>query len=274
MIPLLALLGSAFTHPLGGACAKKSLNPIAMGFWAVVISTIPFIGELLQTQIWSDILLHWPVITLSVLFNAAYGILFVMILSRHEFQLTYPLTRMAPILIAIGEIIWLHQAFSSPQWIGIMTVAIGAIGLSIDKAIANVRKEIWLLTTCVVLCNAGIVFTAKYLLDYFTINQVWSFSIFEIFCYLVLVIIFSTPIKKEITKNFTPVFGRAFFNLLSWYLILYAMQYYPAAIASSVRNLSIVFGIFIGGKFFAEGHQLKRYIAGSLIVIGAAVALL
>jgi len=60
----------------------------------------------------------------------------------------------------------------------------------------------------------------------------------------------------------------------TWYLAMMAIAELPASVVSAVRNLSIIFGIFLGGRMFSEGHQIKRYFAGGMIVCGAILSLL
>jgi uncharacterized membrane protein len=55
---------------------------------------------------------------------------------------------------------------------------------------------------------------------------------------------------------------------LSYVLFLSALTLAPVTLVAPLRELSILFGVVLGGQFLAEGHTWSRAVAAAVIVVG------
>ena len=272
-LPILAALGSAASHPFYPIYARKGAHPLTVNFWGILLATLLFSFCFFSFQFWQDIALSWKLIVLSSLFHFAYIIMSLTLIAKHEFQVLYPLTRLAPVLILLGEMFLLGSDFSFLQIVGVVAVTSGALIFGFDKKIASIRLTVLFSVLAMAVFVTGFHLTDKKLLEFFSPSEMWALIAFQI--PLHIWVIFWR--KKEAfadLKNYKNLFKFEVAAVLNWYLALWAMQFLSATVVFSIRNLSILFGVFLGARLFHEGHKLLRYAAAVLIVVGAAMTVI
>jgi len=269
---ILSAFGSAILQPFYSIAAKRGSHPLTVNFWGIVYITIFFSFCFLNLDFWDRALENWGLVFLSGLFHVGYVVLTLSLIKKHEFQVVYPLTRLAPILILLGEIALFSTEFSFLQILGVILVALGTLIFGFDGKIAHVRGAVFLNIIVLTIFAAAFFLTDKKLISIFSPSETWALVVFQLpFLFLIV-----RKYKKEIRADFinwkNTLLGSVTTGI-SWYTALFAFKYLDAAVVASIRNLSILFGVFLGAKFFDEGHGKLRYAAAGLIVVGAFLVL-
>ena len=266
-LAILAVLASAFLHPIMASFAKKAAHPLTLNFWGVVVATFIFSYVYFDIFFWEKVFLHWDFILYSSLLHSLYVIVILQLLAKHEFQVLYPLTRLAPILILVGEVLFFGTEFSLYQMGGIIAIIAGALVFGFDKKIEGFRLGIFFQICLITVLVSGYFLVDKKLLEVFSPAEMWAMIGFQM---PLLVYILFTQKKAAIAdlKRWKNLLGFTFSMIGTWGLALYGLSQLDAAVVSSVRNLSILFGVFLGAHLFNEGHKTLRYVAGALICGG------
>jgi drug/metabolite transporter (DMT)-like permease len=263
---------SAIFQPFYSILAKKGANPLTVNFLGVVYIAIFFSFCFFNFGIWVRILENWELIFASGVLHIGYIVITLLLIKKHEFQVVYPLTRLAPILILFGEIFLFGTDFSILQILGVSLVVVGTVIFGVDEKIAHVRKSVFWQVAFLTLFCAAYFITDKKLISIFSPAEAWALVIFQ----LPIMFLIIKKYKKELKEDFINwknTLGCAISMGFTWYATLFALKYLDATIVASIRNLSILFGVFLGAKFFNEGYQKLRYVAAVLIVIGAFLVL-
>ncbi len=271
----LALFLSALSQPFWLALPKKGLSNLTVNFWAVVAIGIVFLPFLFTNHFHSLALAHPALVAGLVVSQAGYAASTLMLTNNHHFQIAYPLTRIGPITILIAEVIFLRQAFTMLQVIGILLVCCGAVWFSADARLLGLRVRFLggLIIVLSFLTSAMILSKVALGLG-FTPNELWALVWFQ------LPINFGfvwwnkkTRFIKDELKNWKIIVSSAFFMVFTWYMAMLVLTELPAAIVSAGRSASIIFGVYLGGKMFNEGHHAKHYLAAILIIAGITLSL-
>jgi drug/metabolite transporter (DMT)-like permease len=268
MIGILAAVGSAILHPIMSALAKKAAHPLTLNFWGICLAFFVFFPVFLDSSFWERILEYrWLVATSSGL-HFIYIIALLELLKRHDFQVIYPLTRSAPVFTLVGEAWLLHTEFSALQVLGFLLVTGGVFILGFDRALDQVRAKVFIWVLFIVLLTMAYFLADKQLLQIFNPSELWAIVCFQI--PFLAYILFREP-KAAVAdlKNWKNLLFYTAAMIGTWYLALTALSQLPAASVTSLRNLGIIFGVFLGAHLFSEGHRGWRYVAAGLLVIGA-----
>lgn len=270
---IFAIIGSALIHPLWIALPKKAAHPLTLNFWATCFIGITFSPFLLHISIWQRVAENLHIFLALTISQVIYTLSVLTFTKNHYFQIAYPMTRLGPILVLFAEIYLLHGHFSLLQIIGIFIASLGALLFGIDKHIQKVRGKFFLLLFVITITMASAVIFSKQLITVFSPAELWALTIVQLPFFLPFVLYKKKEAQQDL-KKIKYIVGMSVAMVVTWGLALYALQELPAAVVSTGRNLSIIFGMFLGVKMFDEQHSWKRYIAGVLIVVGAAMALL
>jgi drug/metabolite transporter (DMT)-like permease len=81
-------------------------------------------------------------------------------------------------------------------------------------------------------------------------------------------------IAREWTLNRSPILQVAFFNTIAYLLVLYALREGTSSYVVALRQLSIVFGVFLGWWLLGETVQAAKRIGVILLVAGCVLVAL
>ncbi len=266
-LAVLAVIFSAFLHPMMASFSKKAAHPLTLNFLGVILAVSFFSYEFFDLDFWQRVVEYKEIIIISALLHSTYMMIMLSLVAKHEFQVLYPLTRLSPILILIGEIFWFSAKFTFFQILGIGMILSGALVLGFDRKIAHIRWQILGQILLIAFLTAGYFLVDKQLLRIFSTNEMWAMVGFQIPLLMYIVFPKKEALKKDL-KNWKNLLGFTFSMVGTWYLALFALQTLDGAVVSSVRNLSILFGVFLGAHLFKEGHKWLRYIAAIFICTG------
>ena len=270
---IFAALLSAFLHPWAGVISKKAAHPITVNCWALMIMTVVFVPLIWIRDLWPLIIEHWPWVIATSVLKSAYGISVMYLLGRNNFQIFYPLTRVAPILVFVGELFWFGNAFSMTIFLGIMAVTTGALIFGLDREIEHLRLKVLGVILGLTLCIVAFELMDKKLLEFFTPAELLSFTLFQLPFNLFPLCYWRKEAKTDLCKNGHYIVIMAITMAGSFYASRWAMGGLDASVVASLRNLSILFGVFLGAHLFDEGHKWLRYVAAALIIIGAGLVM-
>ncbi len=267
---IFAAVFSAFLHPFMASAAKRAAHPLTVNFLGACIAGVVFSFCFFDQSFWERFLIHWPLIFLSGFLHIFYVSISLSLIARHDFQVLYPLTRLAPVVILVGEMIFFGTEFLLVQILGVFSVVAGALFLGFDHKIAHVRTQVFLGVLFITLLVAGFHLVDKKLVQYFSAAEIWAL-IFTQLPFLSLILIKRKKEAIKDLKNWKNTLIYSFAMIGTWYFAVFALKELDAAVVASLRNLSILFGVFLGAHLFDEGHRWLRYAAATLIVMGAAL---
>jgi len=168
----------------------------------------------------------------------------------------------------IGEIIFLGTEFAMIQIIGICSVISGALIFGFDRKIEHIRKQILLSIAAITLMVTAFYLLDKKLVQYFSASEMWALALFQLPLFAPIILSQKKALLLDL-KNWKNLMGYSVAMIGTWYFAVIALKGLDAAVVSSVRNLSIIFGILVGAHLFNEGHKIWRYVAAILIITGA-----
>ncbi|MDH3324574.1 MAG: EamA family transporter, partial [Candidatus Peregrinibacteria bacterium] len=126
-LAILAAIASAALHPWMTALSKKGAHPLTVNFWGVILAGLIFSFVYFRIGFWGKVMENWELIVISGILHATYVMLVLPLIARHEFQVVYPLTRVVPIFVLIGEILILGTSFAALKILGVCLVVSGAL---------------------------------------------------------------------------------------------------------------------------------------------------
>lgn len=125
---------------------------------------------------------------------------------------------------------------------------------------------------------SGVFFALNTCLDRLAAQQ--SSALFSGFAMTALAALFILPFmfrvqrQRDLVAHYRGFLLRGFFEAAFMICRLWALQYYSGPLVVAVQRLSFVISIIGGRVFFKEGDFLRRMVAGTIVLLGAAVALL
>ncbi|HEX8054935.1 MAG TPA: EamA family transporter, partial [Thermoleophilaceae bacterium] len=190
-----------------------------------------------------------------------------------DLSVVYPLARgSGPLLSFIAAILLLGESPGVLQVLGAATIvgAVLALGLSAARRAPHDRSGIaWALTT------GGLIATYTLWdkhgvdgLDVQPIAYLCGVEIGRALIFLPLVMRRRDELAAEWRHKRRNLLGFAAMAPLSYVLFLFALSLAPVTLVAPLRELSILFGVALGGQFLAEGHTRTRALAAVAIVAG------
>lgn len=192
-----------------------------------------------------------------------------------DLSVVYPLARgTGPLLSFIAAIAILGESPGALQiaGAGVIVGAVLALGLtSARRSRADHTAIRWAVLTGVLICAYTL--WDKHGVDGLDINPVVYLCGVEIaraLIFLPLVWPRRSEVTAEWRTNRGHVAGFGLMAPLSYVLFLSALALAPVTLVAPLRELSILFGVALGGQFLAEGHTWSRAAAAVAIVAGVA----
>ena len=280
---LLAIISALFSA--GAAILEKKIlfKERALSFSSLLaifnlIIAIPFF-------FFTDLHVLTMVSLLVLLFKSFLGalaFLCVMLgIKNLELSKALPLLVLTPGLVAIGGFIFLKEALTSLEVVGIILLLIGTYILQLKsrqkffdpwKSYLKAKGNYYIFF-------ALILFTITSLLDKAILS---SFNLhvnaFMGFQHLFLAIIFlafllftgkARELKSTIKYSWLMILFLGFVTIIYRYAQIAAVKEAPVALVLSLKRISVFFAVLIGGKLFKEKHLLIRLIATGVMIAGA-----
>ena len=207
----------------------------------------------------------------TAILHLAYFILLQKGYEAGDFSLVYPLARgLGPFLTTVFAILFFGERPGWPALCGVVLVVAGVFFLARNGAVKD-RNEAILYGIA-----TGVVVAAYTLWDKYAVSEVGVDPLlvgyFSFLGYMVLPLPYALRrwrlLREKWHHHRWEVLGVAALAPLSYLLVLFAMTFTPVSLVAPVREVSILFGALMGGRFLQEGGAFSRLPAAAAIVIG------
>lgn len=274
------VLLSAFIHAYWNLVAKKdSENPffilhttsLGVAIWLPINLFLVFTNP--DYSLSSISAPAWGIILCSAAVHCACYFSLMHSYRIAPFSVVYPTARgTAPVLTACAAILLLGESSSVALWCGLLVITCGIVLLSktghLSDSVAVLRGIKWGgITACLI---ASCTFMDAYCVKELAVKPL-QLSLFISIFQTILSLPFFGSMRKPLSIDLTrikPALLVAAISPLSYILFLLASQLSPLSHVAPARELSIVFGAFLGGKVLKEGHPVRKMIASGLIALG------
>lgn len=263
---LAIVLSAALLHALWNALVKASgdraitLGFVATGHCVPALFLLPFVPVPLAAA--------FPYIVASTVIHWAYYYFLNVSYRFGDLSLIYPIARgTAPVMVAMGAMIWADEHLSLWAWIGIFTISAGIMVLA---AVRHADKRgIW-----AALLNSAII-AAYSVVDGIGIRVSGSPVGYVAWLFSAEVCVAGFVIARQYER--TRAIGRKALALglaggvisgLAYGLALFAKTLAPIGIVSAVRETSVIFAALIGVIWMGEGPAGRRLVAATIVAGG------
>lgn len=281
----LALISAVFSA-LAAISEKKvlfKLDALDFSFFVSVITLVLSIPFFFDAPL--DISLSTPLIILFIkAMLSAIAFLCVMLAIKNlEISEALPLLALSPGLVAILGVILIQDTLMINEWIGLFLMLIGTYILELrkdDKSILEPFKSLLRFSKYKYIFFALILFSITSLIDRVLLKDFklppYTFMAYQ---QLFFALIFTALVlfrNKKLSEVFKSLNRNIFYLILliSVFTVIYrytqieATKITAVALVLSVKRLSVLMAIIIGGKLFKENNVLKRAIAAAIILAG------
>lgn len=190
-----------------------------------------------------------------------------------DLSVVYPLARgTGPLLAFVAAVVFLDESPRVLQALGAALI----VGAVLTLGISALRREHtanvglgWALVT-------GVLISAYTLWDKHGVDDLGlqpvvylcGVEICRALMFAPLALRRRDEVAAEWSGNRGHLLGFGFMAPLSYVLFLSALALAPVTLVAPLRELSILFGVALGGQFLAEGHTWSRALAAAVIVAG------
>lgn len=193
-----------------------------------------------------------------------------------DLSVMYPIARSAPVFVPIFAVLFLGERISLVGVLGIASVVLGTYFLPMEKLkIENlVRSFIHFKSKAIFFALlTALTVTAYSLIDkvgaqyVHPVLYVWLFEVISLLLLTPTVMLLRSEIWREWSNNRLAVIFSGFLVLFSYSIIIFVMKLAQVSYIVSVRHVSVVFGVILGG-FLKEKSIGIRLFSSTLIFIG------
>lgn len=266
---LLIVLLAALLHALWNALVKASgdraitLGLVAMGHSLPAFALMPFVPI--------PAFEAFPFIIASTVIHWAYYYGLNTSYRFGDLSLIYPIARgTAPVMVALGAMVWADESLPFWAWIGILIVSGGIMILAAIRH-ADKRGIGAALATSAIIAAYSVVDGIGIRMSGSPIGYVvWLFAA-EI-CVAVFVIGTRFERARRISRrSLTLGLTGGVISGLAYGLALFAKTLAPIGIVSAVRETSVIFAALIGVYWLGEGPAQRRLVAASVVALGVII---
>lgn len=268
----LIVLFAAFLHALWNAIVKGAgdralvLGLVALGH------VVP--GVFLALYYGAPDPAAFPFVVATTVIHWGYYILLNVAYRTGDLSVVYPIARgLAPILIALGAVIWADEHLPLMAWIGILAVS-GGILLLTRQAISSTLAR----TGLVAAIGVAVVIASYSIVDGIGVRVSGNPGgyIGWIFTAEIFVVLFVFATRWERFRAMPPRavavgFAGGLVSSAAYGLVLLAKTDAPLGIVSALRETSVIFAALIGILWFSEGPRRDRLIAALIVAAGIGI---
>ena len=213
----------------------------------------------------------WPYVIASAIIHTGYNLSLVRTYRVGDLGQTYPISRgSSPVLVAVGAMIFAHEAINIVSTIGIVLVSAGIItlafqgkGLRADFLPAALTTGV-LIGAYTVVDGIGVRLAGSSVAYTNSMFLLWSLTMPPIF-YLMR----GKPPAYTRAQTVMALTG-GLVSLLAYGIVIWAMQYDAMGVVSALRETSVVYAAIIGRVFLKETLTARRITSCLAIAMGAA----
>ena len=213
----------------------------------------------------------WPYVIASAVIHTGYNLSLVRTYRVGDLGQTYPISRgSSPVLVALGAMIFAHEAINIVSALGIVLVSLGIISLAFQGKGLTADFLPTALTT-------GVLIGAYTVVDGIGVRLSGSSVAYTNSMFLLWSI--TMPPIFYAMRGRPPAYTRAqtvmaltggLVSLLAYGIVIWAMQDGAMGVVSALRETSVVYAAIIGRVFLKERLSARRITSCLAIAMGAA----
>lgn len=279
---LLLVLIAALIHASWNLAAKKCgggvVFALATGIvttvlWLPVVATVLYYSPESSPTTWTGS--AWTTVLVSAAIHAVY---FVVLLHGYRvapLSVVYPIARgTGPLLSSFGAVLLFDELVTASSVTGIVLIVAGVFLLAWQRPVVGAEQSIgsgivWGFITGLTIALYTLV--DGYAIKVEQLNPViydYLGSVLRVLILLPFVINKTAELKQTFQLHKKGIVIIAVLAPLAYILVLSAIQLAPLSRVAPVREVSMLFGAFFGGKFLKEGSLTQRMAAAALIAAG------
>jgi uncharacterized membrane protein len=275
------ILLSAFIHAFWNFLAKRSANKFAYAWLMKVFESLIYLplGVYLfvNTKISNSGL---SCIVVSGIIHLLYWVFLFSSYGYGALSTVYLIARSSPVLVTIFAVIFLKERLTLIGILGIISVMLGIYLLLMEsptmevltRPFAHLRGRATLFAFLTALTVTAYSLVDKIGAQYVhPILYVWLFETLSLLLFTPLVIFSKDKreqIKIEWDNNKWAAAFSGFFVLFSYSLVIFVMRISQVSYIVSVREMSVIFVVILGGGFLKEKNFKTKLFSSVLIFIG------
>ena len=260
------VLFAALLHALWNALVKGASDRVVMLGLIALGHVVPGVMLVLFSPGVSG--QAWPYIVASTVIHWGYYVFLNLSYRFADLSLAYPIARgAAPVLVALGAMLWAGEYLPPLAWLGILTISAGIMVLALRRA-SEKRALGAALATSVFIAAYSVVDGIGIRLSGSPVSYIgWLFTA-EAFT---AAFIFASRARVLVTlpgRTLWIGFWGGVLSGLAYALVLHAKLVTPIGIVSALRETSVIFAALIGVVFMGEGPAGRRVLAAGIVAAG------
>jgi drug/metabolite transporter (DMT)-like permease len=283
LLSLMLLVVAAVLHALSNALIKLSRDKLAFTWWMLTVNAI--IGLPLIFFVGQPQPIGWLIILVSGLIEAMYFITLTRAYALGDLSQVYPLARgSAPLFVLLWALLFLGERPTPIGMGGILIVVIGLYLVNLpmladwNRPLLGLRSPAarWALLT-------GLLISTYSAIDKVGMRYVDPLPYLYLFLFVTWIALSAqwlhpdrrSALRAEVQIDRRRVLATAtvvaILGSSAYALVLAALRLSPVSYVSPVRELSVVFGAWIGVRFMGEQGGRLRIFAAALVATGIVV---
>jgi len=221
--------------------------------------------------------LGWLWIIASAITHAGYAFYLLKAYDAGDLSVAYPLSRTAPMLLAVWDMIMLRGQLTAAGFVGALLSGAGALTLQVPALRARGARAVMGDKVTRYALVTALFIAAFTLFDKQGVGRVHPF----VYLYLITFGEFALigarlgrgampRVWRELRSNSRALLFTAVMGPFSYLLILWVLASAPASYVLGLRQSSIVFGVLFGHFLLGEGETRYR-LAGAVVIAAGSV---
>lgn len=275
---LALVLVASVTHAYWNYLSKQANGKTPFIWLIYTISVIMYLPVIIYMLAKNNMPVTWLLTGLGVvsaILRIAYFLFLQTGYRKADLSIVYPLARgSGPVFATAGAIFLMHETATVYSLSGLLLIIAGVLiitRLKITKGLSTKLKTGLLYGTATGFFIGCYTVWDKIAISTYHIQPVLLIYISNVFGAIVLAPGALTKIpevKTELKLHLKHIIAIAFLSPFSYILVLIAMQTTPVLYVAPARELSILFGVFMGGRMMNEEDNKRRMFASAFILAG------
>lgn len=268
------VLGAAILHATWNAIVKGTrARALVLAAVAATNGTVG-LGLLLWAQ--TPDIASWPYIAASSLIHYGYYYFLAMAYKWGDLSRVYPIARgSAPLLVALGALIFAGEQLSTSGWSGVALVSAGISILAFfsrGPVIPDPRSTAAALATGLIIASYSVVDGIGVRLSGSPFGYMGWLFVTEFLVTLFLWVRLRPRFTPEVRATLGIGYLGGFCAVAAYGMVIYANTLAPLGMVSALRESSVIFAALFGVVIFRERPWISRIAAA--VTVGAGVLLL
>jgi drug/metabolite transporter (DMT)-like permease len=261
-----AVLGAALLHASWNALVKsspdKQLDSIAVATTSGLIALI--------TAPWLDAPApeSWPWLAGSALVHILYFVCIAGAYRWGELSYAYPIMRGGgPLIVALVAVFALGEALPSSQWIGVVLISSGSLGLAAGAH--DRRATLFAVANAVVIAAYTLIDAQGARLSGAPVSYtLWFFAANGFVIFALAALWRGRAVPLYLARHWARTGLGGLLAVGAYGVALWAMTRAPVALVAALRETSVIFAALIGALFLGEKMTRRRLAATGAVLTG------